>query len=168
MGIIEETIFANYKKALSEGNLDQAKKAVELAQILRTKIETEGFIDIDHLLSTDQASISSFFEPFPYRYDPFQAVVVFENSAISLTRLENKLFALLSENETRADNIKIISKEDLKNSLWGARVIGQTALKTLIKRIRQKIEPNPKKASIIINYYAKGYIFLGKRKFDSE
>lgn len=167
MGKIEDSIFENYKKAISGGNLDQAKKAVELAKVLRTKIEQEQFQDYFSEANEIKTLIGSFFSPFPYKYDPIQGIVVIGKTAVSLTNSENKFFQFLSQNQTFEENIKIISSNVINAYMWGTKVT-INATKVLIRRLRQKIEVDPKKPQILINFYNKGYIFLGKRVFENE
>ena len=48
MGKIEEVIYENYKKAIIDGDYDQAKRATELGKILKAKIEAENFVELRH------------------------------------------------------------------------------------------------------------------------
>ncbi|KKQ42077.1 MAG: hypothetical protein US60_C0024G0006 [Microgenomates group bacterium GW2011_GWC1_37_8] len=168
MGIIEDNIFANYRKALEAGSLDQAKKAVDLARTLKEKIEQEGFLDYSYEDQINNYIPRKFFEPFPYRYYPKEGVVVVMNFAINLTAGENKLFNLLSSNESYAEKITIVNMENIKMYLWGNESISKNAVRIAIKRLRLKIEPDIKSPQMLISVYNKGYIFLGKRVFDEE
>ena len=165
MGKIEEVIFSNYRKAIEDGNLDQAKKAVELAGVLRTKIELEGFIDYDLETSPIKAAAGKFFNPFPYKYFPEKCLVEIGTASIILTQAENNLFYLFSQNETSGPNVIIIPKEKVHKHLWGDKPMVPSALRISIFRLRQKIEADPKHPQILLNYYNRGYVFLGK-KFD--
>lgn len=168
MGKIEEAILENYKKALQDGNLNQAKVSVHLAKTLRTLIEDEGFTDYDLNGSNSVHVRGDFFQPFPYRYYPSSGVVVIQNSAINLTNSENKLFYLLSQNESHGEKIMIITQKELKNFLWNGRAVTNNALRILIKRLRGKIEHDPANPQIILSYNKKGYIFVGIRINESE
>lgn len=160
MGIIEDSIFSIYKKALEEGNMDQATKAVELMQNLREKVEIHGFKD--HALGHVSPLIGTFFEPFPYRYSESESIVVINQSAILLTKKENKLFKLFSNNESQGSNITVVSHIQIHEHMWESETVSHNALRIAINRLRNKIEPIPEKPQILLNYYEKGYIFLGK------
>jgi DNA-binding response OmpR family regulator len=162
MGIIEDSIFTIYKKALEEGNMDQAEKAVELMQNLREKVEIHGFQD--YSLKDDMTiSVGSFYNPFPYRFYEEESIVVLEKTAIRLTPLECKLFKLFTDNETSGIEVKPVAYKKIKEHLWEGKDVSSTALRLAIIRLRQKIELNPKYPQIIINFYKRGYLFLGKR-----
>lgn len=163
MGKIEDSILQNYRKSLKKGNVEQANLAVELAKELKIKIERCGFVDYESSKDQDSINLGYFFDPFPYRYDPDNGVIVINKSAINLTKKENRLFSLFSKNETHGTEIKIITKEMIRDSLWDKRVVTLSAIRILIKRLRNKIELNPRSPQVIINFYQKGYLFLGKR-----
>ena len=163
MGKIEESVFENYKTALEEGDLDQAQKAVEVAKYLRSKIEREGFVDYNLPQTNGSNRLGNFFEPFPYRYYPHDATVVIQKSAVTLTRSENRLFWLLTQNETREDAVKVITHQEIKDHLWGERKVTRNAVKAIIKRLRQKVEADPSDPRVLINHYGRGYIFLGMK-----
>ena len=57
--------------------------------------------------------------------------------------------------------IRIISSQDVKNHLWYGKKVTNNALKMAIRRIRLRIESDPKKPQMLINLYGKGYLFLG-------
>ena len=167
MGNIEDSIYKNYRKAIEEGRLDQAKKSIEIARYLREKIELESFIDYSLELSTKTFIIENTFEPIPYRYYPDQGIVVIKKSAINLTSGENRLFYLFSANESSFDNTNIISRSELKKYMWGDNATKQ-AVRLAVKRLRDKIEPDKNNPQMIISVYNKGYIFIGKRISDTE
>ncbi len=162
MGIIEDSIFAVYRKALEEGNMEQASHAVDLVKLLREKIDIWGFQDhsIDSPL---EPTIGTFFEPFPYRYYEEDSIVVIEKSAIVLTRSENKLFQLFSNNQTEGTDVRIITRKMIREHLWDQDTVSYNALRLAILRLRNKIEPIPEKPRVLLNYYKQGYVFLGKR-----
>lgn len=165
MGIIEDSIFAVYRKALESGDMEQASHAVDLVKLLREKIDVWGFQDhntqepVDSLLGT-------FFEPFPYRYYEEESIVVIEKSAILLTKSENKLFQLFSSNETQGKDVKIVTRKMIREHLWNEEHKSYNAVRLAILRLRIKIEPLPDKPRVLLNYYKHGYLFLGKRLFD--
>ena len=168
MGSIEEAIFKNYKKALDEGNLEQAKIGVKIAKLLKEMVETEGFVDLPSKDLNQTLHFYRFFEPFPYRYYPDDGFVVINNSAIRLTYKENRLFWLFSQNETSGEKINIVTRDQLKTHMWGIKKVSVNALRIAILRLRRKIELNLTRPQLIISIYTRGYIFLGKRIFTNE
>lgn len=169
MGKIEEAILENYKQALQSGNLTQAKVSVSLAKTLKELIENQGFIDFESEICTFRNIIhGDFFQPFPYRYSAADGVVVVQNSAVNLTQTENRLFFLLSQNETCGDSVKIVTREEIHSYIWSGRKVTRNAIRILVKRLRNKIEPNPINPQIILTYNKKGYIFVGKKLHEAE
>ena len=116
VGIIEDSIFANYKTALEQGDLDQARKAVKFAQELKTMTESGDFVDYPNSSTPEALPPSNFANPFPYKYYESQGVVVMGNAAINLTPKENKLFALFAKNESSGNVIRVITKEQILNT----------------------------------------------------
>ncbi len=168
MGLIEESIFVVYRKALEEGDVDQAQKAVELASFLKQKVELEGFRDHNITTKVPSPIAGSFFTPYPYRFYPEKGVVVIGNFAVTLTGKENKLFTLFSLNESSGKEIKIVTRFEIKNYLWGNMAISSNAIRIAIRRLREKLEITKDRPQILISVYGRGYIFLGKRVKDSE
>jgi DNA-binding response OmpR family regulator len=165
MGVIEDSIFAVYRKALESGDMEQASHAVDLVKLLREKIDVWGFQD--HTLSNPPETFAgTFFEPFPYRYYEHESIVVIEKSAILLTKSENRLFQLFSSNETQGTDVKVITRKMIREHLWDQNHKSYNALRLAILRLRNKIEPLPDKPRVLLNYYKQGYLFLGKRLFD--
>jgi DNA-binding winged helix-turn-helix (wHTH) protein len=164
MGIIEDSIFTIYKKALEEGDMPQAENAVQIMSFLRKKIDIDGFID--HSLHNRDQIVGNFFNPFPYRHHSTERLIIIDNNAILLTDLENKLLSLFSQHQTHATNIHIISHEKIKTHLWGDKKVSPNALRITINRLRKKIEPNPQHPVILINFYRKGYLFVAKEVTD--
>lgn len=163
MGIIEDTIFTVYQNAVTSGNMDQAEHAVDLVRKLREKIDVHGFDDPINPELKRVALTGNFFEPFPYRYEYENGVVVFRNTAILLTKTENHLFWLLTQYETHGLDLKPITHEIIKKHMWNDKNVTGNALRIAIKRIREKIELNKDKPQVLINHYNRGYLFLGKK-----
>lgn len=163
MGKIEEIIFANYKFAMENGDYDQAGKAMELATLLKTKVEIEGFRDYEGLRAPTSLIIGQFFNPFPYKHNYKDAIVELESTVIKLTQAENKLFFLFSQNETFGTNVRIISKDDIKDYLWRDEEVVPSAVRIAVMRLRKKIEIDHQNPQIILNHHSNGYIFLGKK-----
>ena len=163
MGVVEETLFENFRKALAAGNVDQAKKAVDLVKELKQRIERDGFIDYNNKTGQSFPIMGSFFDCSPYRYYPNKGIIVIDNFAVNLTFSENKLFYLFSQNESNGGNINIITTQQVKNYMWEQASVTNNAVRIAISRLREKIEPQSPTPQIIINVYSKGYVFLGRR-----
>lgn len=163
MGKIEEIIFENYKRAILEGNYEQARRAVELGKILKTKIEREQFIDYDSLKVPTTKIIGKYFNPFPYKYYPAQGIVELTSGIITLTKTENKLFYLFSQNETKGKNIKIVTKRQLSLHMWGKKTVSDNLIRINIFRLRKKVEPDYSQPQILSSLPHGGYIFLGNK-----
>lgn len=168
MGIIEDSLFSVYRDALNHGDIDQAEHAVDLMKKLREKVDIFGFKDPQQNSVDVTNTLGSFFIPFPYRYYESEHMIVLEKTAIILTNSENKLFKLLTENETQGMDLKPITNDMIKRHLWNEQIITSNAIRLSIKRIRDKIEPNPENPKVLINLYQKGYLFLGKRIVEED
>lgn len=162
MGKIEETIYENYKRAIVEGDYDQAKLAAELGQILKQKIELSKFVDYETLKVPITKFIGRYFNPFPYRYDVIRGIVELETGIITLTKLENKIFSLFSENETQGKDIRIITPAEIAQAVWSSNQ-KKSLIRINIMRLRQKLEPDPNNPQILLSVPRKGYIFLGHK-----
>lgn len=162
MGKIEETIYENYKTAIINGNYDQARKAVELGKVLKDKIDNDSFIDYDSLKIPITKIIGKHFNPFPYKYDQIQGIIELASGAITLTETENRLFHLLSQNETKGKSIKIITRYQISRHLWG-KAVSASLVRLTIYRLRKKIEPDANNPQIILSLANKGYLFLGNK-----
>lgn len=163
MGKIEEVIYENYKRAIVEGNYDQARKAAEIGQILKSKIETEDFMDFDTLKVPITHFIGKYFNPFPYKYDESQGIIELSSGVIPLTESEGKLFSLFSQNETQGKNVKIVSKYQISQFVWGIEKAKSSLIRISIMRLRRKIEPDINCPQILLSVPRKGYIFLGNK-----
>jgi DNA-binding response OmpR family regulator len=164
IGDIEEAIMANYKRAIENGDTYQARMAKELARKLKEFIEIYGFKDIKRMPDSPPVSCLRISRPTQYIYDPESATVTISKKLINLTPTENKLFLLLTQNESTIDKLKILTSEYIRKSIWQKKQVGKSAVRILIKRVRKKIEPNPLNPEILVSYNKKGYIFFAKSK----
>ncbi len=163
MGKIEEVIYENYKKAIIDGDYDQAKRATELGKILKAKIEAENFVDYDTLKVPVTKIIGKYFNPFPYKYHQMQGVIELASGAVTLTEQENKLFSLFSQNETQGKSIRVVTKKHIASYMWGEEQVISSLVRINIYRLRNKIEPDPKQPQILISLPSRGYLFLGNK-----
>lgn len=83
--------------------------------------------------------------------------LVYKNDIpIEMTAKEFELLVLLIENKGR-----VLSKEYLFNTIWGSDSYSeQQTLTVHIKRLRQKIEENPKEPKKILTVWGVGYKYL--------
>ena len=88
------------------------------------------------------------------RYDPMSRQVTFgdDETAIQLTRMENRLMAYLTEHA----NV-VCSQENILANVWGPDRNKSVVEKT-INRLRSKIEPHPSRPQYIISVWGHGYI----------
>lgn len=81
-----------------------------------------------------------------------------DNQEIIITSAEYKLLLTLFRNKGQ-----VLTREQLINLSYGQEYEGYDRnIDTYIKRIRKKIENNPKKPKILITKYGAGYIFGGE------
>jgi two-component system response regulator RegX3 len=73
---------------------------------------------------------------------------------LKLKAMEYRLLAYLVKNKGR-----IIPKEELFNKVWGDAITGDGTLNVHIRRIREKIEPDPNEPLYIKTVWGTGYIF---------
>lgn len=161
MGKIEDIIFQNYKRALSDGNLDQARKALELATNLKDKVDNHAFIDYDSLKVPTSMVLGQFFNPLPYKYFREKGIVELSTSVIHLTTGENRLFSLFADNQSRGKQICIVTKRQIALHMWGKPQTSSSAIRIAIHRLRCKIEMDPKNPQVLISLSGSGYAFLG-------
>ncbi|MDR2611271.1 MAG: response regulator transcription factor [Clostridiales Family XIII bacterium] len=84
---------------------------------------------------------------------------VFSGDAdLKLTAMEYRLLAYLVKNRER-----IIPKEELFNKVWGDAITGDGTLNVHIRRIREKIEPDPNNPLYIKTVWGTGYLFDAQR-----
>lgn len=82
-----------------------------------------------------------------------------DNQEIDLTAAEYKVLAALMKNKGQ-----ILSREQLIEQAFGGDYEGYDRnMDSFIKRIRQKIEVDPKNPKLLVTKYGAGYIFGGER-----
>ena len=90
------------------------------------------------------------------RINKISKTIVKSDTEIEMTGKEFELLALLIENKGRT-----LSKEYLFNTIWGSDSESeQQTLTVHIKRLREKIEEDPKKPQKILTVWGVGYKFL--------
>lgn len=79
-------------------------------------------------------------------------------AAIQLTQLESRLLETLMVNVGQ-----VLPSESLVNYVWGVDGGDKVMLKQLVRRLRQKIEPDPTNPSYIENVPGVGYTLIQRR-----
>ncbi len=89
--------------------------------------------------------------------DTEQRVAVRDGQIIDLTAKEYDLIELLMKNPRR-----VYSRESLMNLVWGYSYVGDyRTVDVHIRRLREKLEPNPAEPVYIITKWGVGYYFQG-------
>ena len=90
------------------------------------------------------------------RINKINKTIIKNDAEIEMTEKEFELLVLLIENKGRT-----LSKEYLFNTIWGSDSESeQQTLTVHIKRLREKIEEDPKKPKRILTVWGVGYKFL--------
>ena len=90
--------------------------------------------------------------------DTEQRVAIRDGQIIDLTAKEYDLIELLMKNPRR-----VYSRESLMNLVWGYSYVGDyRTVDVHIRRLREKLEPNPAEPAYIITKWGVGYYFQGE------
>ena len=91
-------------------------------------------------------------------HDTEQRVAIRDGHTIDLTAKEYDLIELLMKNPRR-----VYSRENLMNLVWGYSYVGDyRTVDVHIRRLREKLEPNPAEPVYIITKWGVGYYFQGE------
>ena len=92
--------------------------------------------------------------------DTEQRVAIRDGHVIDLTAKEYDLIELLMKNPRR-----VYSRENLMNLVWGYSYVGDyRTVDVHIRRLREKLEPNPAEPVYIITKWGVGYYFQGENR----
>jgi DNA-binding response OmpR family regulator len=92
--------------------------------------------------------------------DTEQRVAIRDGQIIDLTAKEYDLIELLMKNPRR-----VYSRENLMNLVWGYSYVGDyRTVDVHIRRLREKLEPNPAEPVYIITKWGVGYYFQGENR----
>jgi DNA-binding response OmpR family regulator len=92
--------------------------------------------------------------------DTEQRVAIRDGQVIDLTAKEYDLIELLMKNPRR-----VYSRESLMNQVWGYSYVGDyRTVDVHIRRLREKLEPNPAEPVYIITKWGVGYYFQGESR----
>lgn len=92
--------------------------------------------------------------------DTEQRVAIRDGRIIDLTAKEYDLIELLMKNPRR-----VYSRENLMNLVWGYSYVGDyRTVDVHVRRLREKLEPNPAEPVYIITKWGVGYYFQGENR----
>ncbi|EOP75434.1 MULTISPECIES: response regulator transcription factor [Bacillus] len=93
----------------------------------------------------------------PFRLNLQQEKLYREGAAIDLTPTEFIILRYLMKNKG-----KPISRYELLNEIWGVNYVLETkVINVNIRRLREKIEPNPSGPQFLQTVWGKGYVWTG-------
>jgi DNA-binding response OmpR family regulator len=125
-----------------------------MIELIPTQTPHDTPSDASHLIVIGQLSINL-----------LTGCVQRDNGSIRLTKRELKLLTHLAQ---RAG--QVVPKEELLQEVWGccAGTGGTPAqVKNLVKRLRQKIEPDPKRLRYVLTAYGHGYFMPNHAEAES-
>jgi len=111
-------------------------KAIDVGidKYLIKPIDPDELIDILNNIANDLLSINELIElGNKYQFDKNRKVLVKDNASIPLTKKELLFISILVKNLD-----KFISHEDIKENVWTNKSVTDVAVRTFIKRIRDK------------------------------
>ncbi len=89
------------------------------------------------------------------RVDLARRVVTLRGAPVLLSRTESRLFAALAESAER-----VLFHEEIKRRVWGEEYEAtDEQLRTAVKSLRRKVEPEPNEPRYIIGQRGVGYLF---------
>ena len=104
----------------------------------------------------DAAPSNGVLERGGVRLDPDRFEVTVRGTEVRFTRKEFELLEYLMDNAGRA-----VTRENLIDSIWGSDYFGDTrTLDVHVKRVRSKIEEDPKDPRLLVTVRGIGYKFL--------
>lgn len=153
---IEQHIIERIHEAIIARDDEQKDLAVELYKFYLSIVE-RGFRDIK--LFGEISSSTYTFSRNIRRVQGENALVV-DGKETMLTNLEEKLFRLLEENAN-----SILSRAQISEHLYGdTNSRSNDALQQIVKRLRGKIEVDPKNPRSLVVIGGKGYMFRSLEK----
>ena len=107
----------------------------------------------------DLKSDRNFIEIGSIKLDLSEKIVYVEDEPVSLTSIEFKILELLMKNPNR-----VFSIEEIYESVWNEPAMEAKTVTVHIRRIREKIEVNPKKPMYLKVQWGLGYKFEDLRR----
>lgn len=111
---------------------------------------------ISAILRRNTIDVKNEFEYKELKIDFDKNIVKKDNIEVSLTATEYKLLELFVKNKG-----KVLTKDILLEKLWdnSGKFVDENTLSVNIRRLRKKIEQDPKNPIYIITVFGIGYIF---------
>ncbi len=95
-----------------------------------------------------------------FYFDPSTKVVNYQNKQAVLTHTESNILFTLMQNVNT-----VVTHSKIAESIWGNSYPEASAgIKVYIRRLRQKIEPNPARPRFIVNKPGLGYLFAAPKE----
>lgn len=133
--------------ALNIGGDDYIQKPYSLSVLLaKVKVVLKRFQNQQGIA---QASIASNIE-----VDYNRQQVIKDGVQVAVTSMEYRLLVYLIENKG-----KVVTKEELFQNVWQESFTGDGTLNVHIRRLREKLEPDPNNPSFIHTVWGVGYRF---------
>lgn len=90
----------------------------------------------------------------PFRVDPVRRRIWLDQQEMSLTSREYELFLFLLQNPDRT-----LSRDDLLRQVWGWSFGAASTVTVHVRRLREKIEPEPRFPRYLLTEWGQGYRF---------
>lgn len=150
---IEREIVVNFQRAMEEGNFEQVERASNLLKKFLIEVE-RGFIDYgipNFLLEKRWLRIPKIF------YDPAERDFCIDpDHPVKFSPKENEVFYYLYQNQAFPQKI-----EEIAQKLEGGPISPNNAA-VLIRRLREKIEPEPASPRILTTIKNQGYFLFAE------
>jgi DNA-binding response OmpR family regulator len=146
--------------------VDWAEPCNRLRRAARAAARCQGFIPLANALraTVDYFQHSTHTEPLLHfgdiYVDPSRHVLVNGSSEIPLTALEQQLLLYLADNAGR-----VVPMDELLRAVWNEPpedMTGNYQIKSVVKRLRLKLEPEPTRPRYLLNRRGCGY-FIPER-----
>lgn len=116
-------------------------KPIDLDILLQTLEKCVSILDINNIVKLEVDK--------DYSYDFDKKELYYKNKSINLNKKEMLFFEVLIKNQR-----KITTYEELQSRVWGADIMTDSALRSLVRNLRKKLPTD-----IIINISGLGYRF---------
>jgi len=91
----------------------------------------------------------------PFRVDPARRRIWLDGAEMTLTAREYELFLFLLQNPGRT-----LSRDDILREVWGWSFGEASTVTVHVRRLREKIEPEPRYPRYLLTEWGRGYRFI--------